>query len=425
MVVFVIAIGLLLSIISIYKFDKLLNPIAIYVIPHTVALSFLLGSDFLDKDLSFRSYVAFFSAELMYCLGVYLSGFITFKVAHDKGKRLSLNFYWVIAVSSLIVDIFIIIFYIRIQNTFGIIHAITDLSEYNIFLQNEGVTGAINVMVFFSIPLSMLIHYSLKRLNDLDNRPMVRVLLRIQFVICFVPYISARRSLLIFVIIMNLILYFLLDDRRRSISLNNFLIVFISIYFVLLFFSKTQQLMNKTSDISMSCFGISIPPMLKDAFGYVAGNYSYLNKALNNGVSMGELPFMSTLRIFYIYISPLLGLKPDVNSPFDLSFLPIGDSIDYVFNTVPIHYYFIIDSGFAYFIEFLILGFICGSIYKNTLKNKTCWDYLNCSFLFAVVLMSFREYDLIFTYSVITIASVWLLKRFDYKINKIQGGEGL
>lgn len=425
MIIFVVAIGLLISIASYQKHKKWINPYTVYVMPHSASMLLLLGSNFLDNSLSVNTLVGFFGAEIIYCLGVFLSGRFTLKIRTRKVKRATLNIYWFVGITSVIVDIFIALYLQAIQNSFGIINAVLNLSGYNVFIQTKGINSFNSIMIFLSTPLSLLIQICLRRLPDIKERPIVRALFIIQFFICFVPFISSRRSVLILTILMNLLLYYLMSSHEKRHNYKRIIIIAASVYLGLLFFSKTQSLMNKTMDFSITCFGITVPKFLKDAFGYVAGNYAYLNKVLENGVPMGDVPLLATLRVAYIYLGGLFGLNIDTTSPFALRFLQIGKNYSYPFNTTTIHYYFMVDLGPAYLIEFLILGMITGMIFYRANRKQTYWSYMLCAFQFSLVFMSFREYDLIFVNSIITLLFIWIFKHFNYRTSRQQEVEGL
>lgn len=425
MIIFVVAIGLLISIASYQKYKKWINPYTVYVIPHSASMVLLLGSNFLDSSLSENTLISFFGAELIYCLGVFLSGRFTLKNGDRKVKRATFNIYWFVGITSVIVDIFIALYIRAIQSSFGIINAYLNLSGYNAFIQTEGVNSFYSIMVFLSTPLSLLIQVCLRRLPDIKEKPIVRVLLIIQFFICFVPFISARRSVLFLTILMNLMLYYLMSSHEKRHNYKRIIIIVASVYLGLLFFSKTQSLMNKTMDLSITCFGIIVPQFLRDAFGYFAGNYAYLNKAIENGVSMGTVPLLATLRVAYIYLGGVFGLNVDTTSPFALSFLQIGKNYSYTFNTTPIHYYFMVDLGPAYLLGFWVLGLITGSIFYRANRKQTYWSYMLCAFQYSLVFMSFREYNLIFVNSIIILLFIWVFKQFNYRTSQQQEVEGL
>lgn len=425
MIIFVVVIGFLISIASYKKYKKWINPYTVYVIPHSVSMVLLLGSNFLNSSLSERTIISFFGAEICYCLGAFLSGRFKIKVRERKVKKISLNIYWFLGITSVIVDIFIFLYIKSIQSSFGIINAFLNLSGYNAFIQTQGVNGFYGIMVFLSTPLSLLIQVCLTKLPDIKEKSITRAMLIIQFFICFVPFIGARRSVLILTILMNLLLYYLMSSREKRHNYKRIIIITASVYFGLLFFSKTQSLMNKTTDLSIKCFGITVPRVLKDAFGYIAGNYAYLNKAIENGVSMGEVPLLATLRVAYIYLVSVFGLNIDTTTPFALSFLQIGKNYAYSFNTTSIQYYFMVDLGPAYLLGFLVLGLITGSVFYKVNKKQAYWSYMLCAFQYALVIMSFREYDLIFVNSIIMLLFIWIFKQFNYRTSQQREVEGL
>lgn len=376
----------------------MLNPISIFVFPNALSILLLLGCNFLDKNLSHKTYIIFVFSMLIYCAGVFFGSSFRFKSKSVKFKNIKIDFLRFIIFFSLFVDLFTVLNFGVIESQYGIANALSNLSLFNAYIQNVGFNGFYNTMTFFSIPLSMIIQVAMTKYR-FDYKKRTRVFFAVQFILCFVPFISTRRSMLVMALIDNVLVYLLLRKKDVTANYKKVLMFAGLVYVSLLFFSKTQQLMKKDLEFSITCYGVIVPKLLRDAFLYLAGNYSYLNRVINAGIPNSSIPFLSTFRVPLIYLNQIFELSIDTKTLFALPFSDIGVIIPYLFNTVPIHYYFFLDLGKAFIVEFFFMGLISGTIFKKATNQFSVWEILLCAIQFSIVLFSFREYGLIFLYN--------------------------
>lgn len=417
MIILVVLAAIILPIIAHRHYKKWINPVSILVIPHCASMLMLLGSNFLDKNLSAVTYTSFFALLMIYTIGTYFGSRVKINTKNRllNFKPIRIRIVPFIVVISLIVDVIVLLYIRDIQSSYGIMNAFLNLSDYNLFLQNEGINSSFGIAVFLAIPWSLILQSCMKCVPEIRERLGLKIFIILEFVLCFIPFVSARRSTLVLMIVMNLFLFYLSSNKERKHNYKRFFIIVGVIYIILLFFSVTQQMMNKESTIHMTCFGITIPRILVDIFGYFAGNYKYLDAVLKQGLPKVDVPFISTFRVAYIYLSNLLNWSIDTTTPFALRFLEIGNgAIGYHFNTTSIQYYFMLDSGVLYYLEILLMGFLSGYMYNKLKKESKIRNFCLCAFQFTVVFMSFREYDLIFLSNIIPLIVFWIFGAFRF-----------
>lgn len=154
--------------------------------------------------------------------------------------------------------------------------------------------------------------------------------------------------------------------------------------------------MNKSSELEFTLFGFKVHGFLKDVCIYAAGNYPYLERTLQSGDLHLTFPLISTLRLFYRYICGPLGFEIDTVTPFALGFLNIGISGSMTFNTAPVLYYLIIESGSFFGILFVIMGFVSKRAYGAIRKGDSIGTIMLGLMQFDIILFSFRSYNLIY-----------------------------
>ena len=162
--------------------------------------------------------------------------------------------------------------------------------------------------------------------------------------------------------------------------------------------SYTQVAMNKSYKSDFILYGLNIPASLKDSLLYITGNYAYLNKLNVLGQLKFNFPFISTFRLFYRYIiEGLFKINIDTVTCFNLQFFNIGSSEYILFNTAPLFYYIYIESGFLWWLSFIIIGFISSKAYYLISENRNSIGCIMLSlFQFDILLFSFRSYNLIY-----------------------------
>ncbi|VUC67608.1 membrane protein [Streptococcus pseudoporcinus] len=110
---------------------------------------------------------------------------------------------------------------------------------------------------------------------------------------------------------------------------------------------------------------------------------------------------VASLRIYYIYIAPILGIHVNTKVIFDLPLMNIGTDFNFLFNTVPMLYYFLKESGIFFFIGFIILGFITQKLFIMFNKNRSAGTLLLLSYFLFLLFFSFRSYNVIYLSSLL------------------------
>ena len=136
---------------------------------------------------------------------------------------------------------------------------------------------------------------------------------------------------------------------------------------------------------------------------------------MQQGLPKVDAPLIATLRVPYIYIGGLFKSTVNTTDAFALRLMQIGDNgVAYHFNTIPIQYYLMLDSVYLFPFEMIMMGAITSKMYKKTMSDPTISNLSLCAFQFAVVFMSFREYDLIFLSSIVTLFILLFLKKISF-----------
>ena len=397
MVVLLFSILLLSIYVSTNKIYKnVINPITIFFVPHLVSIILLLGSNYTTVSISLKTYTIFFASLFLYASGALFS-------KKFRQSRVKIKFSlakWItpkrfIGVISVVVDFAFIVYTISLQKKYGIINAVRNLNVFNEWIQTYGLPGFFNYIFPLAIPLSMSIQYYLR--NNIISKHKWRYVL--QFIICFLPFISARRQMFFLAAVANTVFFFLdfnVKGKKRieihKEKKKRKMVFGIIIIALILFFIRTQTMLKKNTMDSITFIGVAIPTRFSDIYGYLAGNYAYFELySQHNYFFEMDSPFIATFRIFYLYLLPLFGINIDAISSFQLPFLNLG--YGRLFNTIPIQYYFIKDLGIIGILEVFIMGAIANKLFDY--KNKSLANKMKCAFVFSVIFWSFREYDLI------------------------------
>lgn len=395
------------TLIGYYFFGKMLNPIMIFVSWSLFLLLLSMWSNIFNSDYFWATYAILIISYIAFTLGsIFGLKFKTIKVREKvvSFKRLSRC----ISLLSIVVNICIFLYLMDLSKNIGFMQILLNLSGYNVMIQSGFFEGKIYYHILhIAIPLSLFIFYYLLR-----GMPKHKFFLVLQFIICFLPFISVRRDTLFKMIVLNLLLWYLLSIFKPAVTkfsgnlmrkVKIVLIVITSISFM----SATQKLLNKSIEISdMRILGIKTPEFLISPLSYLLGSFPYLNASVvaNSASYQGFL--ISSLRIPYLYIQPILGGSMDLTMPFTLPFLDIGKYTLLTFNTIPIQYYSLIELGFFFPVYYLFLGIISGQSYKKFIKNQGFSETLWIVIIFSLLFWSIREYILIYLSTWIMIVTV-------------------
>ncbi|MBO3325691.1 oligosaccharide repeat unit polymerase [Clostridium perfringens] len=401
---------ILFTIIGYYEFRKLVNPITIFVSWSLLIMLMGLWSNIFITNYSLSVYLIIIISYVVFVIGTLLGNRTTIKKSSNKKvdfNRLKKCIYFL----SIIVDVCIIIYIYGLASSFGISRILSDLSEYNMAIQDGYFSGKLYYqMLFLAIPLSLFILYFLLKVKNKRN-----LFMKIQFLVCFLPFISVRRDTLFKMILLNMILWYLLGVFNQSEKrINRKFKKYIKILFILIitvsFMSITQKLLNKSIDITnMNILGIKIPDFLISPIVYLLGSFPYFNNIFVDISYKGFL--ISTLRIPYMYLQPFWGGIIDLTNPFSLSFRSIATGMNLMYNTAPIQYYTLIELGYFYPIFYFILGIFSGFLYKKFINNQGFSETMWVVIIFSLLFWSIREYILVYLSTWILIFSVVIVTK--------------
>jgi len=394
-----------------YKiFGNILNPITIFISWSLLLVLLGMWSNVFRSEYTWKTFVILLISYSFFTIGSLFGKWFNAKKSIDKEvsfSRLSLC----IVVLSVVVDFCIVLYILDLSVNFGIFRIFSHLSSYNIAVQSGFFSGKIYYQVLhIAIPLSMFILYYLLR-----GVPKHRYLLKLEFVLCFLPFISVRRDTLFKMIILNLLLWYLISifkpaHKKFSETLRRRAKIVIVLIVAIAFMAVTQKLLNKSYEISgMRIFGIQIPDFLISPISYLLGNFPYLNlKIIANDISYQGF-LISTLRIPYIYLKPIFSGTLDLTTPFALSFLNIGNGVSIRFNTAPIQYYTMIEMGLFYPLYYFLLGSISCNAYRKFIRKQGFSETLVLVILFSILFWSVREYILIYLSTWVLIITVFVV----------------
>lgn len=383
------------------KYGSYFNHISVFVGVNIISLILMLGCPLIYNNISFKNWAHIYTMLISFLVGSYL-GKYKFLVG-NKGRiariRKTTNFKrlkTIIIFYSVIYDIFAIYYILLLNSYYGLDHMFLNMTGLNIAVQNgDFQTGICSYFTPIGIPLSLMLLYYRKYKGG-------GVLLYIQYALCYLHCISPRRDSLFYMIVMSLMFLLVQSNIKVSFKENTKKkikrgILIIAIIMVAVWImSYTQNLMNKSSTLEYTVFGFKVPEVLKDVFLYIAGNFSYLEKAMSIGILRFEFPFISSLRLLYRYFGELVGVNIDTTTPFALSFLNIGVNCNQTFNTAPMLYYAILEAGVLFFFIFIFAGFLSRRAYAAVNEKNNVGKIMLGLFQFDIIIFSFRSYNLIY-----------------------------
>lgn len=384
------------------KYGQNINPITLFIGMNLFSLILMFATSSIDSHLNYVvwEYIAimFIAFALGAKAGEHKLLFRGKEIVITKQTNI-IRLKKVIIIYSIVFDI-AAFYYLHVLNTsFGFSNLLTDMSGLNQLVQSgEFETGLYTYFTPIGVPLSILILFYLN--NEVTR---YKALLIIQYILCFIPCISPRRDTLYFMLTMTIFFILTKNNSFYKVSENvskrikRIFIVVVLIILGLWVMSYTQGLMNKSSIKQATyLFGIRIPSWLQDPILYLAGNYPCLEKIYETGALKFQFPLISTFRLLYRYIFSLWGIKIDTTTAFALGFYNIGNISGVRFNTVPMLYYSIIESGFLFFLFFFIVGVLSEKAYKGVKKYNSIGSIMLGLFQYDIIFFSFRSYNLIF-----------------------------
>lgn len=387
-------------------YRSFINPLNLFLGINLVSIILMYATSIIDDTISPYLWFLIFIMMFFYVWGV---GF--------EGKRVSISSRYnfnleknfsnmerlklLIFIYSIIFDIFAFYYLYHLNSAYGIKRMMQDMSGINSAMQTgEFETGIYSYFTPIGVPLSLMILFFLNKNKKKNNK---RKALYLQYLLCYIPCISPRRDFLFFMIIMTL-LYLgtqsIKKTRNENISwkkVKKIIFILGVIIIAIWLMSYTQELMNKSVDVGSDfrVFGIELPNWLTTPVVYVAGNYAYLQKTYEVGNLKFSFPLISTFRLLYRYLGPCLGIYIDTTTDFALKFYNIGLNQNFIFNTAPILYYIIKESGICFFIMFFVMGMLSMRAYKGIQCKNSIGRIMLGIFQFDIICFSFRSYNLI------------------------------
>lgn len=402
------------------KYRTYINPITLFVGVHLFSIILMYGTSIINHRLSVKLYILIVIMIFMYILGtivgkrqiVFRNCFQSKCIKETNEKRLKK----IIIIYSLIFDLFAIYYLLHLNSSYGFQRMLVDLSGLNAAIQNgEFKSGIYTYFTPIGVPLALMILFYLKQFK---NKIRCKWLYIIQYILCYIPCISPRRDYLFYIVIVN-ILYYVTQiginvkfNRSISKKIRNFCIVGGVLFFGVWIMSYTQQLMNKDTSYDFLIFGINVPKFLKDPVLYIAGNYPYLEKMNCLGELSLSQPLISTFRLIYRYLCPIIGLNVDTNTIFDLPFYDIGYHTEVLFNTAPVLYYAIIEAGMFFGIIFFVMGILSEKAFLAVNQKSTIGKIMLGIFQYSIIVLSFREYKLIFQTYLLMLIYIYIAYKY-------------
>lgn len=397
---------------KIYK--SIINPINIFVGINLLTIILAQACNEIDGEFSKKLYFMIYTMFIMFIVGMFLGrkkivilrqdNKIEKHTDKDKLKK-------IIIIYSIINNIFSIYYLYYLEKNFGIMNMFNNMSKFNAITQNgEFRIGVYSYFIPIGVPLSMMILYYIKNYGE-------NIFLVIQYFMCYILCISPRRDMLFLMIAITVLFIITQSERLEEKMKDNIkrtlkviLFIFIAVYIM----SFTQKIMNKDVEegTNMVVFGIRIPDFLKTPFVYIVGNYPYLNEYEIENINYENVPMLSTCRLLYKYVLNSIGMKIDTDTVFKLPFLNISNENNLIFNTAPMLYYFMIDSGELWFVEFIILGYISKRAMYAIRKKNSIGNIMLGIYMYQLLLFSFRSYNLIYLSNNLALIYIYIAYKY-------------
>ncbi|MEG2246573.1 MAG: O-antigen polymerase [Peptostreptococcaceae bacterium] len=405
------------------NYGLILSPYSIFLSVFTIAYIFLISSDFIIKEISELSKLILLLSMITFIIGTYLNLSIL-KINKHKLKKNQVeskvqvnynNMLQCIIILFIISSCGFVMNLIYLNSKFGLLNILLNPVILNTAIANDQVNNSIHTyMMILSIPNSMLILYYIINNNNSNKKKIFKVMFIFQILLHF----SVKRNRLFYAIILNLLLYiytkckFLNVDRKRKINMRQwFIFVFVAVFMIYIF-SNMQNTLNKQEMIRGEIFGIAIPPSIVTIIKYFSANLVSMGLMLDinyQNISIGT----GTFRFLYKILESFNLIS------FDDSYLAMKFvNIPTPYNTAPIQYYIYRDFGMiGMMIVFFIIGYISSNICMKVIRNKREFDIFYLAIISFILIMSIREYLLIFLDFWIIFMTLFIVDK--YTQNKI------
>lgn len=427
MIIFSIIFLILLVIISKKYFGKYINPVNIFVGMNLSSIILMYGTSIIDSNLSNYVWLLIVCMIVAFIIGNFLPQVkITFRGKKFRRNTITdiIKLKKIIILYSIVFDFFAIYYLIHMNRNFGLQNMLENMSSINYDMQfGNFETGIYTYFTPIAVPLSLMILFYFR---NVKCSKYIKSILGIQYILCYIPCISPRRDSLFFMLTITFLYFVTQENNKIRWTKNNsrrFKRIFFSILiivFAVWIMSFTQRIMNKSvaNSIEFTLFGIKAPSFLKDPIIYFAGNYPYLERTYQAGRLISTIPFISTLRLFYRYVCPIIGLNLDTTSDFMLKFYNIGSSVNLQFNTVPILYYIIKDLDLFFPLFFIFMGIISKYAFYAVQNNKSIGKIMIGLFQYDIILFSFRSYNVIYLSYILSLLYMFIAYKYvDVELN--------
>lgn len=375
-------------------YKNLLNPINVFIGINLLALILMCGLSGLNSHLSLMVWLMILVMFISYLIGIMIGSFnyrfsSRSKSKHKITSKSRLKF--AIILYSFIYDISAFVYLWQINKSFGFIGILSKLTEMNIAFQSgEFSVGIFSIFLPMTYALALMILYYIKFYKN-------HFLLIVQYLLCYIPAISPRRDTLFYLVFMSMMFIFMTPSKEKSNDdFKKYFKIFSVVSIAVWFMGMSQNLLNKASDHSFKLFHVPIPSFLNEVAIYIAGNYPYFQKLYDLRQLNFDHFLLASFRIFYIYIAPIFGTQVNTKAMFDLPLMNIGTDFNFLFNTAPMLYYFVKESGMFFFVGFIFLGFLAQKLFIKFNERRSAGKLLILSYVFFLLFFSFRSYNIIY-----------------------------
>ncbi|MCR1949357.1 MAG: O-antigen ligase [Thomasclavelia ramosa] len=412
----VVAVLITLTVLNQSWHKNVYNPFFLFSIGHIISLLIAMGT--VKKDLSSSLTLISLLMFISFFIGCYLSNKITFK---NNSTILSTNIYSnklvkkVLPFLYVVVTLFDIISIYSVISQFGLTNFFVKMGLYFSMMKDSEINVSIFILSFLLFYSAIVFLYALY--YKLDNKKRLQIFL----VLCYVPFIFIKRSFIIYLLIINIFEFIILSNISKKIKktfIKHKLKIIILIIVFFFAFLITQNAMGKSSkEKQFNWYNIRIPSMLNDIIVYTGFNYPYLDELWDNNPKYLSFS-VSTSRGYAINV--MSNYYEEISEYFKLDFLNI-ETINnnyQPFNTTPIQYYAFLDFGYGLSIAFFLCGFCVEKLYLKLRRNLTLQNILIYVWIIPVLILSFREYDMIMNLYYYYLFFIFIMNRLLVLIKK-------
>lgn len=392
-------------IISKRLYQNIFNPVVIFVGVNilSIVLSLLQNFNFeYTVDTVVVTFVMFISFLIGIILGV-KKGY--------KRKQLTPNNYYeknifrVIVTLGLIYDIALVGYLHQLFSSYSFIDFFLKLNEVNAYVQSDEYQASwFSYVIPLGMPLFIICLFYLRNYNK-------NWIIVTQSFLSVLYCISPRRDTL-FNLIVVVLFYFLANfqERYRKNAISKKIVKYIVLVGVggVLIMSYTQQLLKKDNENPVYVLSEQIPAYLNSPYLYISLNYPYLQKQELDYSEFPDIPFLASGRLAYIAINRVFGTDFDLHSGFALDFETFDKT--YSTNTTPLLYYAYLDLGGAFFLLFILIGFISQRAYYAMNSNKIT-DRIFGAMWYTVLTLSFRSYLIVFLTYILSFVYTYIFSK--------------